>query len=225
MKDFLQLKLAPLFLAGYMKFLRRTMRIKYIRKEYMERLVAEGKPFIFTFWHNRLIMMLYGYSGKKVQVLISMHRDGVMTSNTLKYFGIDSIQGSSTRGGAQGLRKIILAARKGSDLGFTPDGPKGPANKVKPGVIQAARLGRLPILPVSFGSNRKHILKSWDRMQIPKLFSRAVFVYGKPMEIKRNISKNTIDEYCKMLEEELNRLSEEADIIARNKFKAIEEAS
>lgn len=217
MKDFLQLKLAPFLLAGYLKFIHLTMRIKFVHKEHMDKLVKEGKPFIFTFWHNRLIMMPYGYSGKQVKVLISMHRDGLMTSNTLKYFGIDSIQGSSTRGGAQGLRKIILAARKGWDLGFTPDGPKGPANKVKPGVIQAARLGRLPVLPVSFGSSRKHILRSWDKMQIPKMFSRGVFVYGEPIDIKRNIGKDDIDKYCDRLEKELNRLSDEADRTAEGK--------
>lgn len=218
MKDFLQLKLAPFLLAGYIKFIRLTMRIKFVHKEHMDELVKKGQPFIFTFWHNRLIMMPYGYSGKQVKVLISMHRDGLMTSNTLKYFGIGSIQGSSTRGGAQGLRKIILAARKGWDLGFTPDGPKGPANKVKPGVIQAARLGRLPVLPVSFGSSRKHILRSWDKMQIPKNFCRGVFVYGEPIDVSRNIGKDDIDKYCDRLEKELNRLSDEADRIAAGKL-------
>lgn len=211
MKYFLQLKAAPLFLAGYIRFLKATMRMKFVNKEYMDDLIRKRKPFIFTFWHNRLIMMVYGYHGKGVKVLISSHRDGLMTSNTLKYFGIGSIQGSSTRGGAQGLRGVIRAAREASDLGFTPDGPKGPACKVKPGVVQAARLTALPILPVSFGCARKHILKSWDRMQIPKLFTRGVFIYGKPIEIKRNIGKDDLPMYCEKLEIELNRLSEEAD--------------
>jgi lysophospholipid acyltransferase (LPLAT)-like uncharacterized protein len=211
MKNFLQLRLAPLLLAGYIKLLRSSMRLKFVRKEFMDDLIKAKKPFIFTFWHNRLIMMTYGYHGNGVKVLISMHRDGLMTSKTLKYFGVGSIQGSSTRGGAQGLRGVIRSAREGMDLGFTPDGPKGPACKVKPGVIQAARLARIPILPVSFGCKRKHVLKSWDRMQIPKLFTRGVFVYGKPFEVKRDLGKNELEKYSVELEEELNELSKEAD--------------
>lgn len=211
MRDFFQLKVAPFLIAGYVKFLRLTLRISYLDRHYMDNLLKQGKPYIFAFWHQRLIMMMYAYKGSYVHVLISMHRDGLMTSNVLKYFGTHSIQGSSTRGGSEGLRKIIKVTRTGSDLGFTPDGPKGPARKVKPGVIQAARLTGLPIIPVSYGASRKHTLRSWDKMNIPKLFSRLVFTYGKPIKVKRGSSKEDIEKYCDKLEKELNRLSDRAD--------------
>ncbi len=209
--EFLQLKIAPFILAIIIKILRRTMRIKFKRKEIMLEMIRNKQPFIFTFWHQRLIMMPYGYTGKNIHVLISMHRDGLMTSNTLKYFGVKSVQGSSTRGGAEGLRKIVKVTKTGADLGFTPDGPKGPARKVKPGVIQTARLTGYPILPVSYGSSRKHVLRTWDKMQLPKFFSKGVFVYGEPFYIDRKITKNEIDSKAEELEDILNKLTDEAD--------------
>jgi len=211
MRNFLQLKVLPLVISTIIRLIRMTMRIDYLYREHMDKLIEKNKSFIFTFWHNRLVMMVYGYAGDEVYVLVSMHRDGVMTTNTLKYFGIKSIQGSSTRGAVQGLKKLIRITRTGADLGFTPDGPKGPPQKVKPGVIQAARLTGLPVLPVSFGSNRKWIFKSWDRLQLPKFFSRGVFVYGKPIYIERDCSRKDIERYCTKLEKVLNGLSEEAD--------------
>lgn len=48
-------------------------------------------------------------------------------------------------------------------------------------------------------------------MQIPKLFCRGVFVYGKPIEIARNLGKDDLQKYSEILEEELNKLSKEAD--------------
>jgi hypothetical protein len=208
---FFQLKVLPLFIAMLIKFIRLTMRIKYVNADRMFKLLEDKQPFIFTFWHNRLVMMPYGYKGKNVHVLVSQSRDGLMITNTIRHFGIKTVQGSSSRGAVEGLKGIIRIAKKGGDLGFTPDGPRGPACIVKPGVIQAARMTGLPILPVTFGSSRKIVFRSWDKMQLPKLFTRGVFIYGEPIIVPRKLDKKRIDLYSIKLKDSLNKISDEAD--------------
>jgi hypothetical protein len=57
--------------------------------------------------------------------------------------------------------------RSGVDLVVTPDGPKGPAQVAKMGVIQLARASGLPIVPLTFGCSKKNTsragIDSWFR--------------------------------------------------------------
>jgi hypothetical protein len=70
--------------------------------------------------------------------------------------GVGTVRGSSSRGANEALREFIRRARKqGSNLVFTPDGPKGPARVAKPGVVFAAQMTGLPILPMAFAAKKK----------------------------------------------------------------------
>ncbi len=50
---------------------------------------------------------------------------------------------------------MIRAARSGSNIVFTPDGPKGPRRIAKEGIVLAAQSTGLPILPVAFSAKKK----------------------------------------------------------------------
>ncbi len=143
----------------------------------------EGRPFILAFWHRYLILMRYCYRGTRMSVLVSQSWDGELTSQTLAHLGIDTCRGSTTRGGAGALRDLLRRARSGSDLAFTPDGPKGPLRKVQPGVIVAAAMSGLPIQPVALGATKRKLLRSWDRMLVPLPGSRVDIVFGAPLAI------------------------------------------
>jgi hypothetical protein len=92
--------------------------------------------------------MPYAYPGPRLVVLSSHHRDAEMLVRILRRFGLDIARGSSTRGGAAGLRAVVKKASLGYDVGLTPDGPRGPRRRVAPGILLEARLCGLPIVPV-----------------------------------------------------------------------------
>ena len=99
--------------------------------------------FIMACWHGELLMIPYAYLRYKkkpnVKLFISEHFDGELIAKTLSYFGFGTIRGSSTRGGAKALIKAIKDVRDGSDIGITPDGPKGPCHEVQDGIIAIAQ--------------------------------------------------------------------------------------
>ncbi|MBI3610840.1 MAG: lysophospholipid acyltransferase family protein [Nitrospirae bacterium] len=139
--------------------LRRTMRIETRRSETVEAFLNEGKNYILAFWHGRQLMMPFVYTGKRISILISRHRDGELIARTVGYFGFHAARGSTTRGGATALRRLVQAARSGADLAVTPDGPRGPRYAAQLGTVELAKLTQLPIMPVAFGASKKKFLR------------------------------------------------------------------
>lgn len=151
-----KLSIIPPLAAIWIRLTRATMRIRRDHVESLQELSRSGRPFILAFWHGRLFLMPYSYPKKTVTILISEHRDGEYISRTMERFGFTTARGSSTRNGAMGLREILKALKQGNDAAITPDGPRGPRETVQPGVIAAARLSGVPILPVTFSCSKKN---------------------------------------------------------------------
>ena len=210
----LKFSIVPRLAAIWIRLTRATMRIRRENPGPLNDLSRSGKPFIIAFWHGRLFLMPYAYPGKRVTILISEHRDGEYISRTMESFGFQTARGSTTRGGAVGLREILRALKQGRDAAFTPDGPRGPRETVQPGVIAAARLSGVPILPVAFSCSKKKLLNSWDRFLVPLPFSRGLFLYGSPIRVKRDASPAEQEEARSLLEAELRRVTSEADALA-----------
>jgi lysophospholipid acyltransferase (LPLAT)-like uncharacterized protein len=166
---------------------------------------------ILAFWHSRLLMMPLLCRKRRVKMLISRHRDGELISRAVRFFPIDSVRGSTTRGGVPALRKLVKALQKGSHVAITPDGPRGPRNRAQLGaILLAAGTGR-PIVPVTFGASKKKVLKSWDRFLFPYPFSRGVFVWGDPIWVRPEEGEAGMEEKRTTLELTLNRITAEAD--------------
>lgn len=121
------------------------------------------------------------------------------------------VRGSATRGGARAFRQLIHALRDGSNAVITPDGPKGPRQRAKSGVIELARLSGMPILPVAFGAWPRTILKSWDQFLVPHPFGRGVYVWGEPIYVPGNADKAALEKFQSLLAERLDALVAEAD--------------
>ena len=125
--------------------------------------------------------MPYSYRGRRISVMVSQSRDGELIARAVGHLGIDTARGSSSRGGAQGMRELLRQAKKGSDIAFTPDGPRGPRGEVQPGVLMAAQSTGWPIIPVAYADTRYKQLRSWDGMRVPLPFAAVHFVYGEPL--------------------------------------------
>jgi lysophospholipid acyltransferase (LPLAT)-like uncharacterized protein len=171
--------------AGFIRTLRATVRLRHHGDARLREQERAGEHFILAFWHRHLLLMPYSYRGRRISVLVSQSRDGELIARTVARLGIDSSRGSSSRGGAAGLRSLLRKAEEGYDVAFTPDGPRGPAKEVQPGVILAAAATGWPIWPVALAATRCRRLRSWDRFVVPLPLGTVHLVYGDPLRVER----------------------------------------
>jgi hypothetical protein len=149
---------------------------------------------IVAIWHNRLALVfvihrrfvLRQWPGRRVAGLVSASRDGGFLARIMELFGAIPVRGSSSRRGAQALLELTTEAEAGADLAVTPDGPRGPCYTVQEGVIAAAQITGLPIVPVSYDLAWKLRLRSWDRFLVPLPFSRCDVRTGEPVRVPRD---------------------------------------
>jgi len=158
-KSRLALAAAPRLASVLIRALRPLLRWTVIDDEIVLALHRSGRPYVHAFFHDQLLMMTYSYRGaafgRRLAVLASRHRDGEYVSRTLERFGHQMVRGSTGRGGMSGLRQMVRLLRSGRDAAFATDGPRGPRHQVQIGVIEAARLGVAPIVPVAFAASVK----------------------------------------------------------------------
>jgi lysophospholipid acyltransferase (LPLAT)-like uncharacterized protein len=205
------LRLGPSAAFFLVKFLQGTMRIEELHGEHIKGLWEQGENGIGAFWHGRLLMTPLVYRGRGLKILISRHRDGELISRTVRHFGLETIRGSSTRGGIAGIKGLVRALQKGYDVAIAPDGPRGPRCKVQPGVIQLAKLSGRPIFPFTFSATPRKVLHTWDRFIIPLPFSRGVFVWGEPIWVDRAEGEGAMKRKALLLEKKLLEITELAD--------------
>jgi lysophospholipid acyltransferase (LPLAT)-like uncharacterized protein len=162
---------------GVIRLLACTIGIRVEGAHLVDSLLAQGKRMIIAFWHSQQLMMPLAYRGSEAHVLISRHGDGELIHRIIARFGLRAVRGSSTRGGTEALRELIRLGRSGVDLVITPDGPKGPRQVAKLGVVQLAKVTQLPIIPLAFGCSKKNSLRVGTDSSCP-IPSRAASSYG-----------------------------------------------
>jgi len=202
--------LVPRIGAWFMRLLCMTLRLKIDDPCGFLKRGAGDPAVVFAFWHNRIFVMPYLYEKlvphHTLVVMISRSRDGQMISETAARFGVLSARGSSSKKGVQAFREILdQITDKGHDIGVTPDGPRGPRCKIQPGVILLASMSGRPIVPVTYHLSGKFILKSWDRFQIPRPFSKCHLVISPPVPIPPDVS----DEEIKKISDKLEKILSE----------------
>jgi lysophospholipid acyltransferase (LPLAT)-like uncharacterized protein len=211
-KDKIFLASVPFFGSLALRFLSLTIRKKTMYGERFQKFRDQGQPIIAAFWHQRLLMMPFFPRPGKTGMLISQHRDGEIIARLIRYLGIDSVRGSTTRGGLSALRGMVRFYQEGGNLAITPDGPQGPKDVVQPGVIELARLTGSPIFPITYGASGKRSLPSWDRFIIPLPFCRVVFIWGEPVWVPPDTKREEMEEKRLLLQDRLGQITEEADL-------------
>jgi lysophospholipid acyltransferase (LPLAT)-like uncharacterized protein len=174
--------------------------------------IDSSQPFITCFWHNRLMMLPYAWpGGRTFHMLISSHRDGKLISKVVAFFGIQTIAGSSKRDGTSALKRMITVLKAGGTVGITPDGPRGPCEIVKPGLIQAAYLAKADIIPVSYSTSHRKILSSWDRFLCPFPSRRGILIWGDAIKPPQSNTPEEFEKKRLAVETALISLSKKAD--------------
>jgi len=140
-------------------------------------------PFIFVLWHSRILPLLALHKREGLVLLISRHRDGEYLADLAQGWGYSSVRGSTQRGGEVGLLGIVRALQGGAVVAMTPDGPRGPRERVQPGAIAAAQHAGVPLIAAGARTASAWYLNSWDRMCIPKPFAAIDVRYSAPIQI------------------------------------------
>ncbi len=163
--------------AGLLRLLRLTLRIRIIDKNPPDQLC------IYAFWHRNLLPLVLHRFGDPIAVVISSSKDGELIAGPARELGVIPVRGSTTRNGSEAMKEMLRLA-KTNQLGITPDGPKGPAKTIQPGVLYIAYLAKIPIIPLVAECEREWVFNSWDRFRFPKPFSRVLVKYGAPIWLR-----------------------------------------
>ena len=196
----------------YIRFVYRTNHWTVEGAEAPRRLVAGGRAFIGAFWHGRMMMIPIAWDRMApIHMLISAHRDGRIIADAVSYFGIQAIAGSTRRGGSAALRILLKKLKEGDCVAITPDGPRGPAMSVSIGIVNAARLAQVPIVPITYATSRRWIFPSWDRFHVSLPFGHGLFLWGKPIEIGSELDEAGLELTRSLIEARMVEMVDEAD--------------
>lgn len=199
--------------------LKATLRVEREGFEAVRDFAERDERFALSFYHRRLVMMPLAYpfqrknpAGERrgVAILSSDSKDGERSAATWRWLGIHAVRGTTGHSGAQALVKMIQVVKQGWDLGITVDGPRGPRQQVKPGVLAVSRKTGAWVVPVCVAYSRAWKLNTWDQMPIPKPFSRVIVRYGTPFKVMAAVEEET---QRGALEAELNALESWAEAI------------
>ena len=216
-KDKLLLAIIPRCSSIVLRILNWSLRKEYRKEEFPQEFWNQGRQIIVAFWHQRLLMMPFLRVRGKFGMMISQHRDGEFIARTIKRFGIESVRGSTTRGGLSALRGMIRFFHGGASLAITPDGPQGPKHIVQTGVVELARQTGAPILPVTYSASRKKIFNSWDNFIFPFPFGTVVYIWGAPLRVPPDLNKDQMEQFRLLLQNRLHQITGEADRIFQPK--------
>lgn len=212
LKYFLLFNFAVPVISPILKLVGKSLHISYNNPELLEEIVHKPGAGIVAFWHCDFIaLVMAGAKGvffreKHWYVLASQSRDGELLARTVKRFGVEAVRGSSSRGGARSLLQLKEKLMNRGSAAIAVDGPRGPRQIAKGGVIMLARSAGIPIYPVAFQLTKKWIINSWDRTEIPLPFSAVRVNLGEPLFLPEKLSAVELEEYRQRLESELKRL-------------------
>ena len=186
----------------------KSIRWKYLVENEKSNILKNDQEYIFCCWHNRLFLGPHLLPRNRIiNALQSSHSDGMITSLAFEYLGMKVILGSSKKGGMQAFRNMVKCIQLGESVAITPDGPKGPKETVKEGIIKLAQITQKPIIPLVWSTNKYKAFNSWDNFILPFPFSKGVYSFGNPMYVKKKINDEEIEKARKNLENEIKRLT------------------
>ena len=208
----------PLAAAWMVRLLGVTLRVRVCGQEALRPLWLARQPVIYVVWHGRILLVPWlnvrlqrTHAARVPLVLASQSRDGEIVAQYVQSFGLPVVRGSSSRDGDIALRRLASAVRSGRDVAIVPDGPRGPRERLQPGVVALAALTGAPVIPLAVGARPARHLSSWDRFLVPLPFARCALVFGASVHVGRDDDR---ERACTDLERALVDVTARADALA-----------
>jgi lysophospholipid acyltransferase (LPLAT)-like uncharacterized protein len=193
------LAIVPPLAAALIRLLGATLRYRDINAPGVPVGIEIPGPVVFAFWHRTLLVCAHRFRNKRIAILISPSFDGELIARTVEYLGFYPVRGSSSRGGAVGLRNMAQAYVQGHRTAITADGPRGPNMVAKAGVVQVAELTGATWIGVYYAlPDRAWELRSWDKFLIPKPFSTVTFTWPRHVAPELAAVQQALDEAVEM---------------------------
>ncbi len=210
----------------YMKIVFYTSKKQFINWDVIAQKIKHNQPLIIVFWHNRLMMIPFvALEAKKINpkydflILASRHNDGQFVSKVMSKFGLATVSGSSKMGRSNNkgidlssFRKIFRSLKADVSLAVTPDGPRGPAQKINGEIIEISKISSVPILPISYSTSNHIRLNSWDRFFFPLPFSTLCYYFGEIITVDKDASEEEMANIKSKLEEQMNEVEEKSSL-------------
>ncbi|MDB2438150.1 lysophospholipid acyltransferase family protein [Hellea sp.] len=210
--------------AAYMTLVKYTTRWEVERADHVQEIIDNGKGVIALVWHSRFMMLTSAWK-KEYQlpyVLVSRSRDGAIVTHTSHFLGLKTIRGSAkkaakgdlaakAKGGAKASMDIVTALENDGCIVVTPDGPRGPRQRLGDGPIRLARLTGAPLMPCTFAVRNRKQFDSWDKLVLPLPFGKGKIIWGTPVMVPANADERKIEHIRERIEDEMNIFLADAD--------------
>lgn len=208
LKERLAIRALDLLFYTVIRIIGVTVRFEVEGWENYESVIKGGRLPVWPFWHDRIFLSTIYFRNRGITVITSRSRDGEYIARFIQRFGFGAIRGSSSRGGSRALIEMKRAMRQGVEIAFTADGPRGPRYVAKPGPVFLAKLTGNPVLPFLIEPQKCWTLKTWDRLQIPKPFTRALLMIAEPFDVAPDSTETEVEAKVKEMQRSLDRLVE-----------------
>lgn len=178
--------------------------------EHLDAVRDEGKQPIFAFWHGRILPAIIYFRDRGIVVITSENFDGEWIARVIGRFGFGTARGSTSRGAVKALVQLRRDMKAGRAVAFTVDGPRGPREVAQPGAVWLAGSTGNPIVPFHIEASSYWTIRSWDRHQVPRPFSRVAIAIGAPIVVPPGGDETAIEERRAALEATLATLRSRA---------------
>jgi lysophospholipid acyltransferase (LPLAT)-like uncharacterized protein len=183
-----------------------TIRIESVNEAAVRERLARGEKVLAAVWHQRIIAVIgyaAGFGEYRPSVMISGSRDGDLISDVFRRLNFRPVRGSSSRDGRKALSAMVEDLKRNPFAVHVLDGPKGPPGVIKPGLIVLARQSGVPVTPVYISLSRAWVLGSWDRMLVPKPFSRVLIHWDEPIPVPGEADADRFEEARRAIEKKM----------------------
>lgn len=176
--------------------------------------IRDGKPFIFTFWHEDCLALLFEMSRGLRQsphlFMVSPGRTGNLGAYLLSLFDVETIAGSGSAKGINAVNRLGRRyRRKPSSIYILADGSRGPHQEMRWGALYLARDTGLPIIAGRAWSDSLFRLKrTWMGLALPLPWGRTVVLTSEPLYVPPDIEKEELEVHRADLQRRLDELAQ-----------------
>jgi len=198
--------------AGYLaiRLIGPTLRFCFSREDGAQER-PDSRPLVASFWHSCMIPATYFFRHMGIRVMSSNSYDGEYMGRIIMKFGFVPVKGSSSRNAIRALLGMRRALEDGWTVAFTLDGPRGPRHVVKPGPVALGRSSGMPLTMFHMAVDRAWVLNTWDRLMIPKPFSRVLIRFGGIISVPADASDAEVERFQRELQLSLDRVRDFAE--------------
>lgn len=200
------IRLADIVFYSFIVLIGATLRYETRNWHLLEEIERAGQVPIYAFWHNQIFLAAYFFRGSGAVVMTSRSFDGEYIARAIQRLGFGAARGSSTRGGVGALIEMARFVRAKRAAAFTVDGPRGPRGVAKNGALLLSKKTGQPVVPICFTAQKFWTVKSWDKLRIPRPFSRSLVALGEPFSISETTDSTALEQSRERLQIALDEL-------------------